>query len=86
MSKAQALQPLQVWLLGDHVGELSRVRGQLIFQYSLQWRSRADAVPMSHSLPVREAAFIAGAVKSFFCWPVTRGVDAATDFAAISSV
>ncbi|NJS35360.1 MAG: type II toxin-antitoxin system HipA family toxin [Brachymonas sp.] len=73
MSKAQALQPLQVWLLGDHVGELSRVRGQLIFQYSLQWRSRTDAVPISHSLPLREAAFIDGAVKSFFAGLLPEG-------------
>jgi serine/threonine-protein kinase HipA len=69
----QAAPSLHVWLLGEHIGQLSRMRGQLIFQYSKPWLSRPDATALSHSLPLREAAFTDGAVKSYFAGLLPEG-------------
>jgi serine/threonine-protein kinase HipA len=67
------VQPLDVWLLAQHLGQLTRVRGQLIFQYSEDWLGRADAMPLSHSLPLRAQAYVDGPVKSYFAGLLPEG-------------
>ena len=48
------------------VGDLSRVRGQRIFQYTAQYFQKVNALPLSYSLPLQPAAFVYCSVKSFF--------------------
>jgi serine/threonine-protein kinase HipA len=64
---------LYVWLLQQCVGQLSRVRGQLIFQYSSEWLAHPDAIALSHSLPLRTSAFVDGPVKSYFAGLLPEG-------------
>ncbi len=49
---------LDVYLEEALVGRLARnERAQMVFGYTRAWRERVDAVPLSHSLPLREAPF-----------------------------
>ncbi len=68
-----AKQPLQVWLLAQHVGELSRINGQLTFKYAPAWLVQSTATPLSHSLPLRTQPFVDGPVKSFFAGLLPEG-------------
>ncbi len=74
MSRTSAAkQPLQVWLLAQHVGELSRNNGQLIFQYAPTWLAQPTATSLSYSLPLRTQPFVDGPVKSFFAGLLPEG-------------
>jgi len=57
---------LEVWLLGQHVGQLVQVDGRLNFRYSPQWLQSASARPLSHHLPLQAEAFDDKATRTFF--------------------
>lgn len=58
---------LDVYLLEDLVGELVQANsGDVTFQYAEGWLDRADAVPLSHSLPLRKERFRRKECHGFF--------------------
>ena len=57
---------LAVWLSGEPVGTLSLAQGRLCFQYAPAWLARADALPLSCSLPLQAAPFDAQQARPFF--------------------
>ncbi|MBU3732806.1 MAG: type II toxin-antitoxin system HipA family toxin, partial [Beijerinckiaceae bacterium] len=64
---------LEVWLLGHHVGHLAQVDGRLSFCYSKQWLQSDKACPLSHHLPLQEAAFDDRATRPFFAGLLPEG-------------
>ncbi|MEW5885630.1 MAG: HipA N-terminal domain-containing protein, partial [Pseudomonadota bacterium] len=64
---------LQVWLLGQHVGQLAQVDGRLNFCYSTQWLQSANARPLSHHLPLQAEAFDDKATRPFFAGLLPEG-------------
>ena len=58
---------LKVYLHRELVGKLIQDQsGQMLFQYDADWLNRSDAVPLSHSLPLREDIFKRNACRGFF--------------------
>lgn len=58
---------LDVYLLEDLVGELVQASsGDVTFQYAEDWLDREDAVPLSHSLPLRKERFRRKECHAFF--------------------
>jgi serine/threonine-protein kinase HipA len=64
---------LEVWLLGQHVGQLAQVDGRLSFSYSPQWLQSASACPLSHHLPLQAEAFDYRSTRSFFAGLLPEG-------------
>jgi len=64
---------LEVWLLGQHVGQLAQVDGRLSFCYSTQWLQSANAIPLSHHLPLQAGAFDDKATRAFFAGLLPEG-------------
>ncbi|MBS0468128.1 MAG: type II toxin-antitoxin system HipA family toxin [Proteobacteria bacterium] len=64
---------LEVWLLGQHVGQLAQVDGRLSFCYSTQWLQSANARPLSHHLPLQAEAFDDKATRPFFAGLLPEG-------------
>lgn len=88
---------LEVWLLGHHVGHLAQVDGRLSFYYAKQWLQSAKACPLSHHLPLQEAAFDDRATRPFFAGLLPEGdkrrliaqnlqVSRQNDFALLGSI
>lgn len=65
---------LQVYLHGSSVGELTQDKhGRLWFAYGRAWLKRKDAVPLSHSLPLREERFRETECEGFFAGVLPEG-------------
>lgn len=64
---------LNVWLLGQQVGELALVDGRLNFRYAPSWLASAQAWPLSHSLPLRAEAFDDKTTRPFFAGLLPEG-------------
>lgn len=64
---------LEVWLLGQHVGQLTQVDGRLSFRYASQWLQSANARPLSHHLPLQAEAFDDKAARPFFAGLLPEG-------------
>jgi serine/threonine-protein kinase HipA len=64
---------LEVWLQGQHVGQLAQVDGRLSFSYTAQWLQSANARPLSHHLPLRAEAFDDKATRPFFAGLLPEG-------------
>lgn len=64
---------LEVWLLGQHIGQLAQVDGRLSFCYSAQWLQSANARPLSHHLPLQAKAFDDKATRPFFAGLLPEG-------------
>ena len=64
---------LEVWLLGQHVGQLAQVDGRLSFSYASQWLQSANARPLSHHLPLQAEAFGDKATRPFFAGLLPEG-------------
>jgi serine/threonine-protein kinase HipA len=61
------MKSLDVYLGQDCVGHLiQNEQGQLAFTYSNVWLHRADAIPLSTSLPLREESFSRNECRGFF--------------------
>jgi len=61
------IRVLNVWWGGEHVGQLTQDRhGELGFAYSEAWLDRADAPPLSVSLPKRREPFSRRECRPFF--------------------
>lgn len=58
---------LDVYLFSDLVGRLVQDDGgQMVFDYSDDWLNRPDAIPLSHSLPLRPKRFRSKECRGFF--------------------
>ncbi|MCW5599779.1 MAG: type II toxin-antitoxin system HipA family toxin [Nitrosomonas sp.] len=64
---------LDVWLLGQHVGQLALVEGRLRFSYSPQWLQSAIACPLSYNLPLQAEAIDDKATRPFFAGLLPEG-------------
>lgn len=64
---------LAVWLFSQQVGSLSLQDGRLRFCYAAQWLSQTNAMPLSASLPLQEAAFDDRAARPFFAGLLPEG-------------
>ena len=88
---------LDVWLFANRVGTLTLVTGRLMFRYAAEWLVRKDAVPLSHSLPLRAEYFDDHAARPFFAGLLPEGrlrrmiarrfhVSAQNDFALLDHI
>jgi serine/threonine-protein kinase HipA len=88
---------LDVWLLGEYVGQLDQTAGRLSFTYDADWLGRPDAVLLSASLPLRANPFDDRAARPFFAGllpeqdrrdQVARaiGVSGGNDFALLDAI
>jgi serine/threonine-protein kinase HipA len=58
---------LDVYLLGETVGTLEQdEQGSMGFTYSPAWLVQTGAIPLSHSLPLREERFGRNESRGFF--------------------
>lgn len=57
---------LEVWLLGQSVGQLIQADGRLSFSYSPRWLQSPSAQPLSRRLPLRPEPFDDKATRPFF--------------------
>ena len=64
---------LNVWLLGQLVGELALVDGRLNFRYAPAWLASDQGRPLSHALPLRAEAFDDKATRPFFAGLLPEG-------------
>ncbi len=64
---------LEVWLFDDYVGALTRLDGRLSFRYAKAWLERADAIPLSCSLPLQAEPFDDRASRPFFAGLLPEG-------------
>ena len=64
---------LEVWLLGQFVGQLIQADGRLSFSYSPRWLQSPSAQPLSHSLPLRPESFDDKATRPFFAGLLPEG-------------
>ena len=64
---------LEVWLLGQSVGQLIQADGRLSFGYSPRWLQSPSAQPLSHSLPLRPESFDDKAARPFFAGLLPEG-------------
>ena len=55
-----------VKLDGKSVGVIEEDAGQTVFTYSPEWLARADAVPVSLTLPLRETPYLSHGLHPFF--------------------
>lgn len=69
--------PLEVWLLGVHIGTLAQVDGRLSFAYTADWLAKSAAglasTPLSQSLPLRAEPFDERATRPFFAGLLPEG-------------
>jgi serine/threonine-protein kinase HipA len=89
---------LDVYLLGERVGTLEQdEQGFLRFTYSPEWLVRPGAIPLSHSLPLREERFGRNESRGFFAGILPEqhqrevvaknlGVSAGNDFALLDRI
>ena len=59
---------LEVWLLGAHIGTLSKIEGRLSFTYA-----PGVSTPLSQSLPIRSESFDDRATRPFFAGLLPEG-------------
>ena len=64
---------LEVWLLGQSVGQLIQADGRLSFSYSPRWLQSPSAQPLSRSLPLRPETFDDKATRPFFAGLLPEG-------------
>ena len=64
---------LEVWLLGQSVGQLIQADGRLSFSYSPHWLQSPNAQPLSRSLPLRPQSFDDKATRPFFAGLLPEG-------------
>ena len=64
---------LEVWLLGQSVGQLIQADGRLSFSYSPRWLQSPSAQPLSRSLPLRPEPFDDKATRPFFAGLLAEG-------------
>lgn len=64
---------LDVWLLGQRVGQLVQNDGRLSFSYARHWLQLPGAHPLSQSLPVRAEPFDDNATRPFFAGLLPEG-------------
>lgn len=64
---------LDVWLLGRYAGQLTQADGRLGFRYAPEWLQAADAVPLSHSLPLQSEPFDEKATRPYFAGLLPEG-------------
>ena len=65
---------LDVYLFNDLVGHLVQDDGgQMVFEYAKSWLSRPDAIPLSHSLPLRPKRFRSKECRGFFAGILPEG-------------
>ena len=89
---------LDVYLLGETVGTLEQdEHGSMRFTYAPEWLVQTGAIPLSHSLPLREEGFGRNESRGFFAGilPEQRqreviaknlGVSAGNDFALLDRI
>jgi serine/threonine-protein kinase HipA len=89
---------LDVYLLGETVGTLEQdEHGSMRFTYSPEWLVQTGAIPLSHSMPLREEGFGRNESRGFFAGilPEQRqreviaknlGVSAGNDFALLDRI
>ena len=56
----------RVLLAGQPVGVIEETGNQTEFTYSLEWLERADAVPVSLTLPLRSEPYVNQGLPPFF--------------------
>jgi len=56
----------EVRLAGEPVGTIEELEGDIGFTYSREWLERADAVPISVTLPLRPEPYISQGLHPFF--------------------
>lgn len=56
----------EVRLAGEPVGTIEELEGDVGFTYSREWLERADAVPISVTLPLRREPYISKGLHPFF--------------------
>ena len=61
---------LEVWLLGQSVGQLIQADGRLSFSYSPHWLQSPNAQPLSRSLPLRPES-LRQSHSALLCRPAT---------------
>lgn len=71
--EATVAHELNVWLLGQLAGELSLRHGRLCFSYAPTWLAQPDAIALSQSLPLRDAAFDDIESRPFFAGLLPEG-------------
>lgn len=64
---------LDVCLFSDRVGTLGLLNGRLSFRYRADWLARADAVPLSMSLPLQTDLFEDQQARPFFAGLLPEG-------------
>ena len=64
---------LEVWLLGQSIGQLIQADGRLSFSYSPRWLQSPSAQPLSRSLPLRPEPFDDKATRPFFAGLLPEG-------------
>lgn len=64
---------LEVWLLGQSVGQLEQVDGRLSFRYASEWLQAPHARPLSFHLPLHAETFDDKATRSFFAGLLPEG-------------
>ena len=58
---------LDVYLHRELVGHLiQNDGGQMVFDYAKSWLQRSDAMPLSHSLPLRQKRFTRKECRGYF--------------------
>ncbi len=89
---------LDVYLQQERVGQLIQDQhAQMLFQYSKDWLSKPNAVPVSHSLPLREKRFNRNECRGFFAGILPEegkreiiarnlGISARNDFAMLEQI
>lgn len=89
---------LDVYLLGETVGTLEQdEHGSMRFTYSPEWLVQTGAIPLSHSLPLREEGFGRNESRGFFAGILPEqhqreviaknlGVSAGNDFALLDRI
>lgn len=64
---------LTVWLFDQAVGTLAQIDGRLGFCYAPEWLHKADACPLSQSLPLQSEPFDDRATRPFFAGLLPEG-------------
>lgn len=89
---------LDVYLLGEQVGALEQDdHGAMGFSYAQEWLREPGAIPLSHSLPLREEVFGRNEARGFFAGILPEqhqreviaknlGVSAGNDFALLDRI
>lgn len=89
---------LDVYLHADHVGQLiQNEHGDMIFDYAQNWLDNPQAIPLSHSLPLRAEQFDRNECRGFFAGILPEeakreiiarnlGISARNDFAMLEQL